>query len=425
MTDAPATITSADYAALFSLASEIGREPNLDRLLLKILEKSRPWIHSEACSIFLPDPATGELLIHSAQGSSAPRLAELRVPAGQGIVGSAMLEKRTIRVDDVSQDSRFYAAADKKTGWTTRALIAAPLLDGDHCIGAIEFLNPIGRSAFTDHDELMIEYFSSLVAASLVRIQSHEAALERAQVQRDLDLAREMQEGILPTAFPDPAVYQGLDLYATLDPATEVSGDLYDFFPGPDGCLYFLVGDVSGKGVAAGLFMAVTRTLIRATARMGLNPVQVLEAVNEQLVPENPAFLFVTIILGLYEPTTGEIVYAQGGHNRAVYIRRNGEADFQPSGGQPLGVFSDATFAPLTCTLEPGEVFVLYSDGVTEAMNASHQLYSDERLTSLLVGVQDLGSKSITDRIIDDVESFVAGAEQSDDITVMVLRRLP
>ena len=423
MPESSVTITAADYGALMGLASEIGREPDLDGLLVKILEKSRPWIQCEACSIFLPDPSSGELLIHSAQGSSAPRLAELRVPAGKGIVGSAMVDRRLIRVDDVSQDPRFYSAADKKTGWTTRALIAAPLLDGQRSIGAIEFLNPIGRASFTAHDEVLIEYFSSLVAASLVRIQSHQAALERAQVQRDLDLAREMQTGLLPTAFPDPATLGGLDLHATLDPATEVSGDLYDFFPAPDGRLYFLVGDVSGKGVAAGLFMAVTRTLIRATARLGLSPVAILQAVNEQLVPENSAFLFVTIILGLYDPATGEIVYAQGGHNQAVHVDGNGVARYQPSGGQPLGVFGDATFAPLTCQLGAGELFVLYSDGVTEAMNADHKLYGEDRLLRLLTNGQQLGARPIIEQLLQDVEAFVAGAEQSDDITIMALRR--
>jgi phosphoserine phosphatase RsbU/P len=215
----------------------------------------------------------------------------------------------------------------------------------------------------------------------------------------------------------------GLDLYATLYPATEVSGDLYDFFPATDGKLYFLVGDVSGKGVAAGLFMAVTRTLIRATARQGLSPVDILKAVNEQLVPENSALLFVTIILGLYDPDSGEINYAQGGHNQAIHVDGQGVSRYQPSGGQPLGVFEQADFAPLTCHLQRGELFVLYSDGVTEAMNAEKKLYGDERLLRLLANTQTLPARTVIEELVRDVSSFVAGAEQSDDITIMVLQR--
>ena len=116
-----------DYGPLFRLAGEMGREADLSGLLVMILEKSRPWIQAEACSIFLPDEDTGELVIHSAHGDSAPQLGTLRVPKGEGIVGSAMKERKIIRVDDVSQDARFYAKADEKTGWKTKALLAAPL----------------------------------------------------------------------------------------------------------------------------------------------------------------------------------------------------------------------------------------------------------------------------------------------------------
>ena len=154
-----------DYGPLFRLAGEMGREADLSGLLLMILEKSRPWIQAEACSIFLPEDGSGELVIHSAQGDSVPQLGTLRVPKGKGIVGSAMEERKVIRVDDVSKDSRFYAKADEKTGWKTKALLAAPLLDGAECVGVIEFLNPIGRAAFTSRDETMVEYFAGVVAA--------------------------------------------------------------------------------------------------------------------------------------------------------------------------------------------------------------------------------------------------------------------
>ena len=228
------------YAGLLRLAGEIGREPALRGLLQMILEKSRPWMRAEACSIFLPDPATGELVIHSAHGDSAPKIGSLRVPRGQGIVGAAMEEKKLIRVDDVTRDARFFSQADEQTGWKTRALLAAPLLDGEECIGVIEFLNPQGRESFQREDEELMEYFAGLVSSALVRIQAHDAALERAQVQRDLDLAREMQQGLLPRVFPGRDQAPGVEIFARLDPAKEVSGDLYDFFPVEPGKMSFV-----------------------------------------------------------------------------------------------------------------------------------------------------------------------------------------
>ena len=419
---APAEVLGEGYLGLLRLAGEIGREPELRGLLERILEKSRPWMRAEACSIFLPDPGTGELVIHSAHGNSAPQMGSLRVPQGAGIVGAAMKEKKMIRVDDVTRDSRFFGKADEQTGWKTRALLAAPLLDGTECIGVIEFLNPQGRPGFSREDEELMEYFAGLVSAALVRIRAHDAALERAQVQRDLDLAREMQEGLLPKAFPTREQAPGVEIFARLDPAKEVSGDLYDFFPVEPGKMCFVVGDVSGKGVAAGLFMAVTRTLIRASAVPGRKPLEILQRVNAQLCAENQANLFVTMILGILDTATGRMEYGQGGHNPPLLIPSQGEPVYEPSGGMPLGVFEDAKFGQRQLDLKAGETLLVYTDGVTEAMNPSRELFGEERFKRAVRGQAQLSPAQLTQRVVGEVAKFASGAEPSDDITLLAIK---
>jgi sigma-B regulation protein RsbU (phosphoserine phosphatase) len=269
----------------------------------------------------------------------------------------------------------------------------------------------------------MVEYFAGLVAAALVRIRAHGAALERAAVQRDLDLARELQGGLLPKTFPTEAEAPGIEIFARLYPAKEVSGDLYDFFEVEPGKLCLVVGDVSGKGIAAGIFMAVTRTLIRANALPGRKPLEILQRVNAQLAKENQASLFVTIVLGIIDTHTGRMVYGQGGHNPPVRIPAKGKPEYEPPGGMPMGVFEDAKFGERELDLLPGESFLIYTDGVTEAMNEARDLFGEDRLLAAVEGGASLTTEKLTERVVEKVEEFVQEAERSDDITLLAVRR--
>lgn len=420
MTDSPA---ATDYDGLLRLAGQISREPDLEGLLGKILTESVPWMQVEACSIFLPDGDSGDLVIHSAEGQGAPRLHDFRVPAGAGIVGAAMREKQLVRVDDAATDPRVYRKADETTGWTTRALIAAPLLDGEECLGVIEFLNPIGRPAFTDHDERLVEYFAGLVAAALVRVHAQAAVVERAALQRDLELASELQAGLLPRSFPGDAESPAFEVFARLDPAREVSGDLYDFFFLDPERLCFVVGDVSGKGVAAGLFMAVTRTLIRAVARPGMSPSEILTRVNLELCRENEACLFVTMILGIADVRGGVIECGLAGHNPPAVVPRGGGAVFGPTGGMPLGLNDKAVFPDWRAELGCGDSLVVYTDGVPEAMDGEGRLYGNDRLQAELEGCCGVAPAGLVETLSRSVSDHAGEAERSDDITIMVLRR--
>lgn len=412
----------ADYAALLSLAGEITRETDLDGLLAKILTKSLPWMRVEACSIFLVDEETGDLVMHTGHGEGAPKLGQLRVPAGRGIVGTAMKEKHVIRVDDAASDPRVFKEADKKSGWTTKALLAAPLLDGKECLGVIEFLNPVGRSAFTDEDVRLTEYFAGLVAGAVGRVRAQAAALERAALQRDLDLARELQKGLLPLEFPSPELSPAIDLFASLQPAKEVSGDLYDFFFIEPGKLCFVVGDVSGKGIAAGIFMAMTRTLLRAIARPGMSPALILTQLNTELCRDNDACLFVTMILGIVDVSTGELVCGLGGHNAPVHVTRE-SARLGPLGGAPLGLMPDAKFAEWRPELASGDALLVYTDGVPEALDESRQLFTNERFLSALRPVVPSSSRGLVREVEKALAAFVGEAERSDDVTLMALVR--
>ena len=184
----------------------------------------------------------------------------------------------------------------------------------------------------------------------------------------------------------------------------------------------FVVGDVSGKGVAAGLFMAVTRTLIRATAVPGRKPLEILQRVNAQLCAENRANLFVTMILGIVDTATGRMEYGQGGHNPPILLPAQGEPVYEPSGGMPLGVFDDAKFGQRELLLKTGEILLVYTDGVTEAMNPKKELFGEERLKDAVRGQARGSAEQLTQRVVEAVVKFARGAEPSDDITLLALK---
>ena len=247
------------------------------------------------------------------------------------------------------------------------------------------------------------------------------AAKER--MESELSIARDIQMGLIPKIFPPFPDVPEFDLYAFLQPAREVGGDLYDFYRIDAERICFFLGDVSGKGVPASLFMAVTMTLIKMTAAKGLLPDKILEEVNAQLSRDNSSCMFVTLFCGILHTGTGELWYANGGHNAPVLLRNSCKPEFlEETGGILLGAMEDFTFAMKQVQLAPGEGILIYSDGVTEAMDEREELYSDERLLELLGGMGACHPIETVKAVMADVLSFTGTAPQSDDITLMMVR---
>jgi len=242
-------------------------------------------------------------------------------------------------------------------------------------------------------------------------------------IQHDLDIARDIQLAILPKKFPPFPNINEVDIYAAMEPAKEVGGDLYDFFMLDDHRLGIVIGDVSGKGIPAAIFMAVSRTLIRATALKGNQPNECFTYVNNLLCNESISSMFVTAFYGIFDFKTGELRYVNGGHNYPYIISKTGEVKtLEPTNDIVLGLFENYTFNSGKINLEKGDTLFLYTDGVTEAADVNENLYSDERLEELLKSKYSLSIKEIIDEVFLSVHDFSKGAEQSDDITALAIR---
>lgn len=242
-------------------------------------------------------------------------------------------------------------------------------------------------------------------------------------IQYDLSIARNIQLAILPKNFPAYPDRNEFDIYASMNAAKEVGGDFYDFFLVDKNRLGFVIGDVSGKGVPAAIFMAVSRTLIRATALKGTPAGECMSYVNNLLCSESVSSMFVTVFYGVLDLQTGIIEYSNAGHNPPYIIKPNGDViELEKTGGLVLGAMEDFEFNVKTLKMETGDSLVLFTDGVTEAFNAADELYSEERLVELLKPLSEKSIKEIVEIINEDVEKYSTGVPQADDITVLALR---
>lgn len=246
------------------------------------------------------------------------------------------------------------------------------------------------------------------------------AAKER--IESELAIARDIQMALLPKLFSLIPKREEFDLRALIVPAREVGGDFYDFFPLDPHRFCFLIADVSGKGVPAALFMAVTKTLIKATARDRPGPAEILTQVNAELAADNASNMFVTVFCGVLDARTGDLDYANAGHNPPVLIGTDGRPQLLKETPQLLlGIMDGMVYRSASRRLAPGERLLLYTDGVTEAKNAHDAFYSEARLLATLDSASQLALGSLIEKLLGSVRSFAGETPQSDDITLLAI----
>lgn len=286
---------------------------------------------------------------------------------------------------------------------------------------------------FGKDPSLAIELIQVSIKRFIENLKAETAARER--MESELRIAKDIQASMLPVEFPERKEF---DLFALMDPAKEVGGDFYDFFFVDDHRMCFVIGDVSGKGVPAALFMAISKTLIKNEAKRGLSTDEILTRVNNIMYPDNSTCQFVTVFCAILNIQTGELQFCNAGHNPPLVFDRSCCGDchdpiencdhlgcfnyLKVPGGFVMGVMENKLSQNNSMFIKPGDTVFLYTDGVTEAMNAAQEQFSEERLKTILRQIQKYSVKDIILRIREEVQGFVLEAPQSDDITMLAVR---
>lgn len=283
--------------------------------------------------------------------------------------------------------------------------------------GAFDFITkPV------DFNDLEITIKKTIDELDLLRKAKHEHE-QLIAIQRDLNTARIIQQSIVPQVFPPFPDYKQFDIFGSMTAAKEVGGDFFDFFLIDKHRVGFVIGDVSGKGIPAAIFMAVSRTFIRATGMKGMAPTDCMNYVNNLLCNESVDSMFVTVFYGILDIPDAEINYVNAGHNAPVVIKKDGTREFlEATDGIIVGAIDEFTYKSKTLKFEPGDALFMYTDGVTEAFNDKSELYSDPRLIETLVGTNELDPRGIVNTVVEDVRKYSEGVPQSDDITALAIK---
>jgi serine phosphatase RsbU (regulator of sigma subunit)/pSer/pThr/pTyr-binding forkhead associated (FHA) protein len=341
------------------------------------------------------------------------------------VVRRALQDGVGILSEDVGADERFQASATFAS-LNLRSLMCVPLICQDgRRLGALQIDSFQAGRPFSIEDLQLVTAVGLQAAVALDNAALSAELIREERLRRELALAQDIQRGFLPTNFP--AGEQGFELFAQIRSAREVSGDLYDFFQLKDGRWAFFVGDVAGKGIPAALFILAVRTLSRYLGMRSSGPAETLEQLNSALAIDNFSGVFVTMIHGIYNPKTGELVFASGGHPAPFLRKQDGETtEVTVRPGRFLGyVEGEFHLEDVHVVLEVGDTFIAYTDGYTEAHAPDGQaMFGTERLSAVLASSMDLSLEGCIDRAGDAVAAFTGSRELQDDQTLLLLRRV-
>lgn len=412
-----------NLSSLIEVSIFVNSSLNLEHVLNLVMEKAQSVMAAEASSVMLINEKTGMLEWEIALGEVGQQVKEkIQLKVGEGIAGWVAQSGQPLIVPDVSKDRRFSKKSDVTTGFTTRSILAAPLKVRNRIIGVAEVINPLHGKPFTEDDLDLFSTFSRQVALAIDNARMHRAILEKQKLDQQLESARTIQESFLPQKFPRDAKGR-YSVAARSIPATQIGGDFYDFIKIGRDHLGFVVGDVSGKGVPAALYMARLVSDFRLQSQGERNPAAVLNKMNNILVERGRRGMFVTLQYAMIEVATGRVSYATGGHPPIFWLRRHGQdGDFvDKGGGAPLGILHENRYERKSLQLSPGDYLVTFTDGVVEAKDREGFQYSMARLRQSLLRPWS-SPRELIESVIKDVKQYTDGLPRHDDLTIAALR---
>ena len=418
MMDPSSDRTTANLVRLLDLSRQLGATMDLQPLLEHIERAALDVLTCERASIFLLDRSTGELVSRVASGAR-----DLRISAHLGIAGEVAERMVVINVPDAYADPRFNQEVDRRTGFHTRSLLTLPMPGHDGALmGVMQVLNKSG-GPFTAGDEEPARTLAALAGVALQRQILLEESRAKQKLVHDLEVAREIQQGILPDAAPP---CEGFDIAGWNRPADQTGGDVYDFFEAGRDRIGIMAGDATGHGIGPALVAVECRAIIRALTAVTPDLSAVLGATNAQLTRDLAGNRFVTLWMALLDVPTATLAFASAGHGPLLYYHADADTFEEAAiSGPPLGLFAGQSYEPQPpIRMAAGDLFVVPTDGFYEYADRDGEFFGSLRVQAVLRAHRAESSATMAERLYDAVVAFADGARQLDDMTVVIIKKL-
>ena len=407
---------------LLSIVSQVGiallPRTSLEDTLKMTIDLVFQAIPAERGFLFLKE--NGELSCKIARGASQAALPTAsQVQLSRSITNKVISEGASVLTSDAMHDPRFQAQHSVVLS-QIRSVMAVPLASGEEIFGMVYVDNPF-NNRFQEEDLKVLTTIASVASIKIENDRLLDERLEKRRMEEELKVASEIQMRLQPFA---PPKLPGWDMTGVSFPCREIGGDYYDFIHRKrDSHLIVAVGDVSGKGTGAALLMSSLHAAVRAQSQTRASTSEVMGEINQYIFENSPSNKFLTLFYGGLDPNTGTLTYSNGGHNAPMFVRRSGEVERLDKGGLPIGMMQGIVYQEASVTFDPGDVLVIYSDGITESINERDEEFDEERLIEVVKNNLGRSASGIRDRIDEALSRFVGTTAPVDDMTLMIIKR--
>ncbi len=408
-----------EIASLLEISHAIESGEDLQDLLEFIMKKCMNVMRAEAASLLLLDENDKELEFRVALGPKGKEVKPFRLPLGQGIGGWVAKNGKPLLIPDAYEDSRFDPSFDKRSGFITRSIACVPLIHNNRTLGVMQALNRTDGKPFTDEDVRTFTIFSTLAGLAIENSRLLYSAIEKEKIDKDLAVAAEIQRLIIPKHLPKVA---NLEMSGIYIPSKGIGGDFYSIFPLNDNETVFCIADATGKGISGALLVSTLHATLKAYLDFTNDLVLILTKLNHLIDELSTSDKYITLFIAHYDKRTSELTYINAGHNPPILFTKKDKHERLKKGGVCIGIIP-FDYHPETIKLNKGDLLLMYTDGVTDAMNEKRERFGESNLIDIVSEKRGLNCEAIQDEISLRVLDHCGDQPLSDDFTLFIVKR--